>query len=393
MAEIMGETLIPARRTVRLDNLEGDLRAENHSVIQAAEGHRVMVTGRASFEGSVEVDCDFECGSLESSDGMVRINGDLVVRGDIDVDEALYTRGNMKARKIDVGGKLVVGISLEAESADVGGTLEVQGNIAANWVDVGGSFEVLGEANLREMDVGGTVEIGGGEVSGKIDVGGNFTSRKRLKFHRIDTGGTIELNGGEGTEIEVGGKLRSIGDLRCDEVEVGGLADVEGSLSVNEAEVGGRIRVSGDLRAVERFEVGGAAEIKGVLSGKDVEVGGSLRASRGILWGSARIGGLVETAGGFKAGIIELGRGARCTGPLVGGTIRIEENAHVQDVYCDQLTVEKGARLGRLFVESAEIGDSSVIESLLYTKQVKEGNWVVHASPPQKVERLPPFPL
>jgi predicted acyltransferase (DUF342 family) len=389
----MVETLIPAGRTAKLDNLDGDLRVENRAVVQAKEGHHVMVSGKASFEGSVEVDCDFECGSLESSDGMVRINGDLVVHDDIDVEEALYTRGNLKAKKIDVGGRLVVGISLEAESTDVGGALEVQGNITADWVDVGGSFEVLGGVKLRDMDVGGTVEIGGGDVSGKIDVGGNFTSRKSLRFHRIDTGGTVELNGGEGKEIEVGGKLRSVGDLRCDEVEVGGLADVEGSLFVNEAEVGGRIRVSGDLGAVERLEVGGAAEVHGVLSGKDVDVGGTLRASKGVLSGSARIGGLVETAGGLKAAVIELGRGAKCIGPLVGGRIQIEERAHVQDVYCERLVVEKEARLGRLFVESVEIGDSCVVETLVYTKELREGTGVVHLSPPQKVENLPPFPL
>jgi cytoskeletal protein CcmA (bactofilin family) len=145
---------------VKLGRVEGDIRAENHSLVQASDGSLVLVTGTAYFEGSVEVDCDFEYGSLESKDGLVRVNGSLTVHEDIIVEEALYARGNVKAKRVDVGGRLSVGISLETQKMDVGGSLEVQGNVIAESVDVGGSFEALGELKLNHLDVGGSVEVG-----------------------------------------------------------------------------------------------------------------------------------------------------------------------------------------------------------------------------------------
>src|SRR5271157_4323833 len=321
----MEGTRIREREEARLGRVDGDLRAEDHALIRAADGRSVSVSGRAEFEGSVEIDCDFECGSMESRDGLVRVNGNLTVRGRIDVDEALYTHGTVKADDVDVGGK--------------------------------------------------------------------FESARALRFDSIDTGGIVALGGGEGRIVEVGGKLRSDGDLRCEEVRVGGVADVIGGLWVKTAEVGGKIRVSGDLHMEERLQVGGMAEIGGVLSGRDVEVGGILKASRGVLTGSAEVGGRVETSEGFRAQSVELGRGARCVGALVGGRVRIGRTAQVEDVYCTDLEVEGGTRMGRVYAENADIGDNCVIERLIYTKELREGHRVIHRNPPEKAEKLPSFPL
>lgn len=391
--ESMEERVIRERETVRLGRVDGDVRARNHAVIQASEGSSVFVAGTAFFEGSVELDCDFECGSLQSRDGLVRVNGSLTVHEEIDVEEALYARGSVKAKRVDVGGRLSVGMSLETQRAEVGGSLEVQGSVAAESVDVGGSFEALGELRLKDLDVGGSVEIGGGEVTGTIDVGGKFTSRKELRFDRLETGGSVELSGGKGKKIEVGAKLQSYGDLDCEEMEVGGLAVVEGSLSGRTAEIGGKIRVSGDLALTSRLEVGGLAEIGGVLSGTDVEVGGILRAAKGLLSGSVEIGGRVETSQGLKANGIEIGKGASCIGNLVGGVVHIGKRAQVQDVYCSRLKVEGGSKLGKVYAESVDIGDTCVVGGLVYTRELREGERVIHLSPPQKSESLPPFPL
>ncbi len=389
----MEERVIREGETAKLGRVEGDMRAGNHALIQTSEGSLVLVTGTAFFEGSVEVDCDFECDSLQSRDGLVRVNGNLTVHEGIDVEEALYTRGNVKAKRADVGGRLSVGASLETQKVDVGGSLEVQGNVVAESVDVGGSFEAHGELKLNDLDVGGSVEVGGGEVTGTIDVGGRFISRKELRFDRLETGGSVELSGGKGKKIEVGARLQSKGDLDCEEMEVGGLAVVEGNLSGRTAEIGGKIRVSGDLALAVRLEVGGYAEIGGVLSGTDVEVGGILRVAKGLLSGSAEIGGRVETAKGLKANRIEIGKGASCTGNLVGGVVHIGKRAQVQDVYCSRLEVEGGSKLGKVYAESVDIGDACVVGGLVYTKELREGERVVHLSPPQKSESLPPFPL
>ncbi len=391
--ESMDERMVHEGETVKLGKVEGDIKAENHALIQASEGSLVFVKGTAFFEGSIEVDCDLECGSLRSRDGIVRINGSLTVNEDIDVEEALYTRGNVKAKRVDVGGRLSVGMSLETQNVDVGGSLEVQGNVVAESVDVGGSFEALGELKLKDLDVGGSVEVGGGEVTGTIDVGGRFTSRKELRFDRLETGGSVELSGGKGRKIDVGAKLQSKGNLDCEETEVGGLAVIEGNLSGRMAEIGGKIRVSGDVALTARLEVGGFAEIGGVLSGTDVEVGGTLKAAKGLLSGSVRIGGRVETAHGLKASRIEIGKGASCIGDLVGGVVHIDKRAQVQDVYCSRLEVEGGSRLGKVYAEIVDIGDTCVVGGLVYTKELREGERVMHLSPPQKSGSLPPFPL
>lgn len=389
----MGETVIPEGQTAKLGTIDGDLRTGDHVLIQASDGSSVVVAGMASFEGGVEIDCNFECGSLRSEDGLVRVNGNLTVNGDANVEEALYTRGNVKAKRVDVGGRMSVGISLEVQNADIGGSLEVQGNVEADSIDVGGSFDVLGEVNLKRLDVGGSVEVGGGGFAGTVDVGGRFTARKMLRFDRIDTGATVELSGGEGKRIDVGGRLECKGNLNCDQIEVGGVADVDGNLAGKSADVGGRVRVSGDLALTSRLEVGGVAEVGGVLSGSDVEVGGSLKATKGLLSGRVRIGGRVETAQGLKAHVIEIARGASCVGPLVGDTVHIERRAQVGDVYCTQLYVEGGSRLGKVCTENADIGDSCVVGELVYTTELKEGEKVIHLSPPQKTGSLPRSPL
>jgi cytoskeletal protein CcmA (bactofilin family) len=391
--ESMEEKVIRESETVKLGRVEGDMKAQDHALIQASEGSLVFVTGTAFFEGSVEVDCDFECGSLESRDGLVRVNGSLTVHEGIVVEEALYAKGNVKAKRVDVGGKLSIGMSLETQKVDVGGSLEVQGNVVAESVDVGGSFEALGELKLKDLDVGGSVEVGGGEVTGTIDVGGRFTSRKELKFDRLETGGSVELSGGKGRRIEVGAKLQSNGNLDCEEMEVGGLAVVEGNLSGRTAEIGGKIRVSGDLALTARLEVGGFAEIGGVLSGTDVEIGGILRTAKGLLSGSVEIGGSVETAQGLKATKIEIGKGASCRGILVGDVVHIGKRAQVQDVYCSRFEADGGSKLGKVYAESADIGDACVVGGLVYTKELREGERVMHLSPPQKSGSLPPFPL
>jgi cytoskeletal protein CcmA (bactofilin family) len=379
--------------TANLGRVEGDLWAEDHCLIRAADGRSVGVSGKAEFEGSVEIDCDFECRSLESSEGLVRVNGALNVSERVDVEEALYVRGGVKAVDIDVGGRLSVGGSLEARRVDVGGYVDVQGDAAADSVDIGGSIDVSGSIKLRDLDVGGTAGVGGGESTGKIDVGGKFRSARALRFDRIDTGGIVELAGGQGKLVEVGGKLTSKGDLLCEEVRVGGVADVDGSLKGKISEVGGKIRVSGDLQMDERIQVGGVTEIGGLLTGRDVEVGGILKASKGVLQGRVVIGGRVETRDGLKAETVELGRGARCTGTLVGSRIHLERMSHVQDVYCRDLVAEAGTRLGTVFAEDAEMGDNCVVGRLVYTGELREGSRVIYRVPPEKVDKLPPFPL
>ncbi|HYC26717.1 MAG TPA: hypothetical protein VEB67_01700 [Nitrososphaerales archaeon] len=379
--------------TMKLGRVEGDLVAEDHALLQPADGHVIVVTGRVTFEGSVEVDSSLECDYFESSGGIARVNGDLTTRADVEVDDALYTRGNLKAGRVDVGGKLYVGSSLLSEDVDVGGSLEVQGDLESDRVDVGGSVEVLGELKAKKLDVGGRVELGGGGRVEDADVGGTLASRKPLSFGRLDVGGTIELEGGEGDSVDVGGRLRSYKALVCKEVEVGGYVEVDGGLSGDKVQVGGKLEVTGDLRLTEGLQVGGFAEVRGEISAAKVTIGESLRADKCVVQGSADIGHRVETQKGLKADAITLGKAASVKGPLVGNRVDIGVASRVEDVWCSELTVDRASKVGRVWTDSANFASDCQAEGVTYTKGVEQDSRVRFSSPPQKVDRLPPNPI
>ena len=382
-----------AGTAAKLDRVDGELEAEDHAIIQAMNGRSVTITGSARFEGSVEVECDLECGSLESTDGIARINGSLVSHQWVDVDDALYVKGNLKSAKIEVGGRLSVGGALEAETAEVGGSLEVQGDALVGSVEVGGSFEVRGTARLKEFDVGGRVTLEGGEVTGRAEVGGTLISRKPLKFGEIDVGGTIELLGGEGESVQVGGSLRTAGGFNCRRIEVGGVLEAEGNLAGHEAEVGGTFRVTGSVALDGRLEVGGVVDVGKVLSAARLEVGGSFRAAKAVVAGGAEVGGNLETTEGLKAESVEIGTGASCYGVIVGAAVHIERSSKVQDVFCARLEAERGARMGSVFAQSVRLDDDCAVGRIVYTRELTEGSRVSHQAPSQKVDSLPPFPL
>ena len=65
----------------------------------------------------------------------------------------------------------------------------------------------------------------------------------------------------------------------------------------------------------------------------------------------------------------------------------------MQDVYCMDLEVDGGTRMGNVYAENVDIGDNCVVEKLVYTGRLREGERVVHRTPPEKAVKLPPFPL
>jgi cytoskeletal protein CcmA (bactofilin family) len=388
----MEKVRLARRSTATLGRVDGDLEVEDHALLQASDRSGVVVVGKAIFEGSVEVDCSLECGSLESSSGIVRISGDLTAHGKIEADDAIYIRGNTTADKIEVGGKLSVGNSLVSNLVDVGGSLEVQGNLESASVDVGGSVDVQGELKVKQLDVGGKAEIGGGRIE-EADVGGTLVSRKPLGFGRLDVGGTIEIEGGEGDSIEVGGRLLSFKPLKCRQLKVGGTIEVDGGMSGTRVEVGGKLDVSGDLELTEDLEVGGMAVVGGTIIASRLVVGVSLRADKCIVNGSAEVGHRIETSKGMKAASLTLGSGGICRGPIVATKIDLGVAARVEDVYCSSLTADRASKLGKVWADEIHLDDDCFADSIAYTREMKEGARLRYNSPPQKVDSLPASPI
>jgi cytoskeletal protein CcmA (bactofilin family) len=209
----MGERMsVPARSTITLGNVDGDLEVGEHAVVKGTgippaikAGGTICCAGHNKFEcnvtaesfeaeGNVAVHGDLDVkGNIEIEDGSLEVYGKMNAQ-DIDVDDKLYIRMDLNAKDIDVGGSLNVDGSVEAKEIEVGGTFETKGKLKAESIDVGGTVWAGAEVDIETLDVGGTVRVAGGRIR-EIDVGGSFESTGSLVFESIEVGGTVNMRG------------------------------------------------------------------------------------------------------------------------------------------------------------------------------------------------------
>jgi len=405
--------------TAKLGRVEGDLGVAKGAKIVAADGKAVTVTGAAHFEGDAEVDCSLQCDSIVVDRGVLKVSGDLAATRGVDVAHTVRVSGAISAEAIEVGGKMDAGSVSCKGSVRVGGIVEVAKALEADSVDVGGKIAVRGAVKLRDLSVGGMAEVGGGSIAGRATIGGIFESKAPLEFGEIRVYGKCGLPAGcKGKRISTGGKLFVGGDLSCEQVEVGGLAEVKGGLSSSKVTVNGKLNVLGSLSFTDALEIFGMGEVRGETKGVDLRVGGRLKTNKAVLSGAAEVAGEVETAVGLKAQSILVGRGSRCTGPLVGGRVELGSSEYVaanwskswagqmasirlvgrmtsvEDVYADEVVLGANTRCKRVFARNIQLGAGSILEQATYTGELRQGpHRVFITKPPEKVESLPPFPL
>ncbi|MBI3841218.1 MAG: hypothetical protein HY297_04605 [Thaumarchaeota archaeon] len=378
----------------RLGLVEGDLDVEDGAVVRSADESGVKVTGIAKFEGDAEVDCDLECGSVDSEDGLIRVNRSLRSTGKVEVEDAIYVKNDLKAGELDVGGRASVGGMLASPEVRVGGSLDVAGLFKSDSVKVGGTVSAPGAVALGDMDVGGKAQIGSGKVRGEIKVGGMLVLDSDLEYRSVKVGGLVDIRGrSRGKSIKVGGRLTAMGAMECAEIKAGGEVKIDGDFTGGSIQVGGRVEVTGRLTLTDSLQVGGKVEIGGEMAGKDLEVGGTFKATKAILSGRAAMGRSVETRSGLKAATIKLGKGGKALGPLVGEEVDLEKGTTVEDVYAKVLRVEKASKLGRIFAETVELGDGCSAREIQYTGELRMGKATRVEQAPRKVDALPDPPL
>ncbi len=169
----MSGNVVPAKSTVTLNVVEGDLEVGRRAVVKG-EGvpPKVRVSGTVYVEG----DCIFECSLYaENLDGEddVTVYGDLEVGSRVSIEDGrLVVSGNMTAKRVDVDRSLRVRKDFKVGEVDVGGSLEVDGATTARRIDVCGAFKAEGEVKAESMDVGGSVRIRSKADIEDIDVGG-----------------------------------------------------------------------------------------------------------------------------------------------------------------------------------------------------------------------------
>ena len=406
-------------RTAKLERVEGDLRVGSNAKITAENGKAVVVTGGAYFEGGAEIGCNFECDSLKVERGKLAVAGDLTVRGNADVAHTLDVDGEIRAKSIDIGGKVSSKSIFCEGSINVGGFMHVVGDLEAGPVGVGGKVDVSGGVKIADLDVGGKAEVGGGSISGRVRVGGFFASRGPLEFGEVMVYGKCTLPAGcAGRKISTFGKLSVAGALSCREIEVGGVTEIRGDCSADNVSVNGKLSVSGSMSVSGVLELRGSAEVKGEVSGADLRVGGRFRAKKAVLSDKADIAGELETEKGMKAKLVTVGSGSRCKGPVVGERIQVGTSSFtlanwggtwagqsiairaigrmtsVEDLYAKEVVLGKNSRCGRVFAEKVEVAEGCAAEQVVYTTELRGPvRRAFFARPAEKMATLPTFPL
>src|SRR2546427_369573 len=271
----------------------------------------------------------------------IEISGEVICEGDAEIEGSLTcSRLNVDHGRVEISGDIKSTGEIDVEH----GELRIDGSLDASSVEV--------DARLF---------VGKSATAHDFDVGGRFESKGNLTFESIDVGGTVDINGnGEGEEVDIGGML----------------------------EVSGNLHLKGDL------EIGGKARIGGILKLASLEVGGMIEADLIEAEDEIEVGGRLRTTKGTKAKTIELGHRSEAIGVLVGGRVKIGDNARVEDVYADTVGMGEGVRAANGYAKNARFESRCRISGeVRYSEKVEAESDVEFAKPPTKTDNLPKPPL
>lgn len=407
---------------VKLGRVEGGLRVRSGATIDSSEeGKAVIVSEGAYFEGTAEINCNFECDSLRvEHGGTLKVNGNLTVHGLLDVMHSINSSGTIRAEEIDVGGRIFASAIHCEGRARVGGTLDVENTLEAKSVEVGGRARSLGTVRLQDLNVGGVADVGGGSISGQIRVGGRFSASSRLEFGDMQVLGRISLPPGcRARRVSTYGKLSAAGDLDCDELEVQGLMEVRGNCKTQKIDVMGKLVVEGLLESSGDLDTAGTTEIGCEFRGANLRVAGRFKAQRAIASNELELGGHCETREGMKGNAVVVHSGSRCRGALVGSRVDIRRSydvavpnwskgwagqiaqmrligreTRVEDIYAKEVHLGRAVRCAKIFAEVVEFEEGCIAEKVEYTRElrgpVKSAYFQI---PPEKVAKLPNPPI
>src|SRR2546422_395477 len=280
----------------------------------------------------------------------IEVSGEVICQGDAEFEGSLScSRLNVDHGRVEISGDLKSTGEIDVQH----GELRIDGSLNASSVEVDARLFVGKSATAHDLDEGGEGRT--------IDVGGRFESKGNLTFESIDVGGTVEISGnGEGEEVDIGGMLEVSGNLHLK----------------RDLEIGGKARIGGSLKLAS-LEVGGMIEADLIEAEDEVEVGGRLRTTKGT-----------------KAKTIELGHRSEAIGVLVGGRVKIGDNARVEDVYADTLEMGERARAGNIYAKDVRLESRCRISGeVKYSDRIEAEPDVEFAKPPIKTDDLPKPPL
>jgi len=414
----MPDQFVKTHSTAKLGRVDGDLTVGRDAIIRAESGDKVVVTGRALLEGTVTIDCNFECQSMRvegkgfGPGGDVHINGNLMVEDTADIDASARVSGEVRAKDLDVGGHFKSG-KIATTRLRVGGHLEVRGTLEATEVDIGGHMTVTEEVKINNLRVGGHAKVGGGSIDGDIRVRGHFSTSRKLVFGRFEAYGNLVLpSGSEGERLSTLGQVEFEGDSSCKELEVTGTTRARGTLTTENINLKGTLASTGDLLVSKRFQVWGTAEVGGAIECETLGVGGRLVADRASATKRADIAGELRTVQGLKSATVTVGKGSKVSGPIYAEKADVGSLADlgsvwglpwwrgalgrlttVEDVHGQDVIIRSNSKAGHIFGGSVEMEDGAMAEEIVYTDQIKLPGRYFLTKPPRRVKNLPNHPF
>ena len=334
----MPDQFVDARSTTKLGRVEGDLSVGHNATIRAESGGKVSVTGRVSLEGPVTIDCDFNCQSMRVEGKGFGPSGDIRVNGDLVVEG----------------------------SADIDASIKVSGSVRAGDLDIGGHLRT-GQVSTHRLRVGGHLEVRGTLEAEEVDVGGQMTVIEEVKINNLRVGGHAKLGGGSITgDIRVRGHFSTTRKLAFGRLQVYGNMVLPAGSAGEKLSTLGRVEFDGDAFCKE-LEVTGSARVRGVLSAESFDLKGNLRALEGPhvskrfqVWGAADVTGPLECE--------TLGVGGRLVAESVSATNRTDIGGEVRTsrgLKSKSVVVGKGSKVtGPIFAMKVEIGSDTDLGSM-----------------------------
>jgi cytoskeletal protein CcmA (bactofilin family) len=412
------DLFVGAGETAKLGRVEGNLKVGKNARLRAESGRKILVAGAVDLGGRVTIDCDFECRSMRlegrgwGPGGDVVVNGDLVVQETADLDASLRVTGGIVAGTLDVGGHLRSG-PLTSKRLRVGGHLEISGKLQSGDVDVAGHTTVRGEVTLENLRVGGHAKLRGGAIAGEVRVRGHLTVDTPLRFGRAQVyGNTVLPAGSSGDRLSALGRVEFEGDADCREFEITGSARVGGDCNSEEVEVKGALDVEGSAHVANKLRVFGAADVRGAVECDALGVSGRLNAEATTAGDFIDIVGEVNTIRGARAKTITVGKGSKVFGPLIGEQVEIGREMDfgsawglpwwranlggktiAGDVYGKSVKIGANSRVKRVFGEVVELENGCIADEVNYTKEVRLPAKFFLTKEPRKVETIPVSPL
>lgn len=162
--------------------------------------------------------------------------------------------------------------------------------------------------NKHSLDLSGLGTCSGG-VFNKVDISGKGKVNGNIKCSKFDASGMATVNG----------------DITCDSFSTSGMSKVKGSIDGKEIEVSGTLTVDNNT-TTDLLDVSGMVKINGNVRANEVKCEGFLKVGEGIECENIDIYGVLDSKGLINCESINIILSAECNCSEIGATSIVIES-------------------------------------------------------------------